>query len=99
MIRPLALVPARNILKMCENLGMPVLPTNCPSASKNQRAEIRNMLDGLFKKNPKVRGNIYHAMSNVNLEYLPHGNSGPGQAGPSARAGVRRAKGQRKRAE
>jgi tRNA 2-thiocytidine biosynthesis protein TtcA len=31
------------------------------------------MLEGLFRKNVKVRGNIYHAMSNINLEYLPKG--------------------------
>jgi tRNA 2-thiocytidine biosynthesis protein TtcA len=29
------------------------------------------MLQQLFAGNPKVRGNIYHAMSHVNLEYLP----------------------------
>ncbi|MGO8942476.1 MAG: ATP-binding protein [Syntrophobacteraceae bacterium] len=73
LIRPLALVPAQSILRVGKNLGLPILPTNCPSAAKSQRAEIRNMLEGLFRKNLKVRGNIYHAMSNVNLEYLPKG--------------------------
>ncbi|MFZ0945702.1 MAG: ATP-binding protein [Syntrophobacteraceae bacterium] len=73
VIRPLALVPAQSILRVGKNLGLPILPTNCPSAAKSQRAEIRNMLEGLFRKNLKVRGNIYHAMSNVNLEYLPKG--------------------------
>jgi len=82
VIRPLALVPARNILKMCGNLDLPVLPTKCPSASKNQRAEIRSMMEGLFRKNPKVRGNIYHAMSNVNLEYLPQPLPVRGKRGP-----------------
>jgi len=73
LIRPLALVPAQSILRVCKNLELPILQTNCPSASKNQRMEIRNMLDGLFRENPRVRGNIYHAMSNINLEYLPKG--------------------------
>jgi hypothetical protein len=29
------------------------------------------MLEALYASNAKVRGNIFHAMSNVNLEYLP----------------------------
>jgi tRNA 2-thiocytidine biosynthesis protein TtcA len=73
LIRPLALVPAQSILKVCKNLELPIVQTKCPSASKNQRTEIRDMLEGLFRKNSKVRGNIYHAMSNINLEYLPKG--------------------------
>ncbi|MGA2404938.1 MAG: ATP-binding protein [Syntrophobacteraceae bacterium] len=81
LIRPLALVPAQSVLRVCKNLGLPILPTKCPSASKNQRTEIRNMLDGLFRKNSKVRGNIYHAMSNINLEYLPPGLPARGKRG------------------
>ncbi len=71
LIRPFALVPAQSVLKVCKHLGLPVLPTKCPSASSGGRTEIRNMLEGLFGKNPKVRGNIYHAMSNINMDYLP----------------------------
>jgi hypothetical protein len=29
------------------------------------------MLQGLYRKNRKIRGNILNAMHNVNLEYLP----------------------------
>jgi len=71
VIRPFALVPAGSILRVCKDLGLPVLPTKCPSAAKNRRAEIRSMLGALFRKNSKIRGNIYHAMSNINLDYLP----------------------------
>ena len=53
------------------------------SFGQNKRMEIRNMLDGLFRKNSKVRGNIYHAMSNVNLEYLPPGIPARGKRGPA----------------
>jgi tRNA 2-thiocytidine biosynthesis protein TtcA len=71
VIRPFALVSAQSILRVCMDLGLPVVPTQCPSASKGSRTEIRNMLEGLFRNNPKVRGNIYHAMSNISVEYLP----------------------------
>jgi tRNA 2-thiocytidine biosynthesis protein TtcA len=71
LIRPLALVTATKIERLCQRLGLPVIPNACPSAHNNKRQEIRDLLYPLFKKNPKVRGNIYHAMSHVNLEYLP----------------------------
>ncbi len=73
IIRPFALIPEQSILRVCENLGLPIVQSKCPSAATNQRTEIRTILHGLFKKNSKVRGNIYHAMSNINLEYLPKG--------------------------
>lgn len=83
IIRPLALVPAASILKACKNTGIPIFPSNCPSADKNQRAEVRTLIEALCKKNPKVRGNIFHAMSNVNLEYLPPGIPSRGKRGPA----------------
>jgi tRNA 2-thiocytidine biosynthesis protein TtcA len=81
-IRPLALLPAPTILKMCKHLGLPIFASTCPSACNNQREEIRNVLYGLYKKNAKVRGNIFHAMSNINLEYLPPGIPARGKRGP-----------------
>ncbi|MDR3567916.1 MAG: ATP-binding protein [Syntrophobacteraceae bacterium] len=87
VIRPLALVSAANILKMCHNLGLPVLPNTCPSAAKNRRGQIRGVMEELFRTNSKVRGNIYHAMSNVNFEYLPPPLPVRGKRGPSGKRG------------
>jgi tRNA 2-thiocytidine biosynthesis protein TtcA len=81
VIRPFALVPAGSILRVCRSLGLPIVQSRCPSAEKNRRTEVRAMLDGLFRKNSKVRGNIYHAMSNINLEYLPKGLPARGRRG------------------
>jgi tRNA 2-thiocytidine biosynthesis protein TtcA len=71
IIRPLSLVPAAKVERLCQRLGLPIISNTCPSANENKRQEIRGLLDPLFKQNPKVRGNIYHAMSHVNHEYLP----------------------------
>lgn len=71
IIRPLALVAADKIKRLCERLNLPVIVNPCPSAGRNKRGEIRRLLDAFYQKNPKVRGNIFHAMSNINLEYLP----------------------------
>ncbi len=71
VIRPLALVPAPKILRLGRKIGLPIIPTCCPSAPHNKRQEIRTVLESLYSGNPKVRGNIFHAMSHVNAEYLP----------------------------
>ncbi len=71
VIRPLALVPAAKALRLCQRLGLPIITNACPSAASNKREEMRTLLQTLFSNNPKVRGNIFHAMSHVNLEYLP----------------------------
>jgi tRNA 2-thiocytidine biosynthesis protein TtcA len=77
VIRPLALVHAAMAERLSQKLALPVVATACPSANNNKRQEVRNLLDPLFKKNPKVRGNIFRAMSCVNLEYLPPPLDGP----------------------
>jgi tRNA 2-thiocytidine biosynthesis protein TtcA len=71
VIRPLVLVPAAKALRLCQRLGLPIITNACPSAANNKREEMRSLLETLFSNNPKVRGNIFHAMSHVNLEYLP----------------------------
>lgn len=71
IVRPLALVPADKIRRLCIQLGLPVIANPCPSAGRNKREEIRRALDSLWVSNPKVRGNIFHAMSHINMEYLP----------------------------
>jgi len=70
-IRPLALVPAAKVERLSRRLGLPVVPNRCPSAGKNKRQEVRDLLESLYGRNSKVRGNIFHAMSHVNPEYLP----------------------------
>ncbi len=71
IIRPLALVPTDKVVRLVRHLSLPVVANPCPSASRGKRLEIRTMLEALSKNNDKVRGNIFHAMSNVNPEYLP----------------------------
>jgi len=42
----------------------------CPSAGSSKREEIKNMLKGFYRSNRKIKGNIFHALQNVNPEYL-----------------------------
>ncbi len=71
VIRPLALVPLDKIERLRARLGLPVVANPCPSASRTKRQELRELLQTLYRGNRKVRGNIFHAMSHVNADYLP----------------------------
>lgn len=71
VIRPLALVPALKVERLCERLGLPVVQNPCPTAQRNKRQQLRTLLESLYRGNRKVRGNIFHAMSHINSEYLP----------------------------
>jgi tRNA 2-thiocytidine biosynthesis protein TtcA len=71
VIRPLALVAATKVEKLSARLGLPVVQNPCPSSQLNKRQELRTFLETLYRRNRKVRSNIFHAMSHVNSEYLP----------------------------
>jgi tRNA 2-thiocytidine biosynthesis protein TtcA len=74
VIRPFALLDAGTIRRFHHKRSFPVTVNPCPSKNSGKRQEIRELLQELYRKNRKIRGNILHAMHNVNLEYLPSFN-------------------------
>ena len=70
VIRPLAMVDENSIRRFAKMQAFPDYANPCPSAGFTKRSEIKTMLHGLYRTNPKIRGNIYRAMSNVKMEYL-----------------------------
>lgn len=86
VIRPFAMVPAFKVERMVRRLGLPVERNCCPSLEKNRRFQVRSILQSLYSQNDKVRGNIYHAMSHVNGEYLLPPLKPPGAKAPGAGA-------------
>jgi tRNA 2-thiocytidine biosynthesis protein TtcA len=70
LIRPLAYVEEWLTIKFATEKGFPVIVNTCPSASRSKRREIKDMLNGLYQTNKKIKGNIFRAMSHVNPEYL-----------------------------
>ena len=70
VIRPLYLVEEDLIRRYAEEMGWPRIGLGCPSAGVSKREEIKIMLNGLYRKNKKIKGNIFHALQNVNTEYL-----------------------------
>ena len=70
VIRPLAHTPRAAIEALILEKNLPFFKNPCPSAQTSQRGMVRRLLSVLYRKNPKIRGNLFHAMHNVNLEYL-----------------------------
>jgi tRNA 2-thiocytidine biosynthesis protein TtcA len=71
IIRPLSLLDSATIRRFHQSLGFPLTVNRCPSKNTGKRQEIREILQVLYRKNRKIKGNILAAMHNVNLEYLP----------------------------
>lgn len=70
-IRPLYLVGEELLDRFSRYMGWSGIELGCPSAGMTKRAEIKEMLARLYRKNPKIRGNIFHAVHNVRKDYLP----------------------------
>ena len=70
VIRPLAFADERRIRDFAKEQNFPEFINPCPSANNSKRQEIKDTLKRLYKTNSKIKGNIFRAMSRVNLDYL-----------------------------
>ncbi|MRR13488.1 tRNA 2-thiocytidine(32) synthetase TtcA, partial [bacterium] len=51
-------------------VNLPVTANPCPSAERSQRAEIKALLADLYRRNSKIKGNIFRALRHVRTDYL-----------------------------
>ncbi len=70
IIRPLAYVEKDDITRFSRMLDLPEFVNPCPSADKTKRSEVRKMLEGMYRQNNHIKGNIFRAMGNVASDYL-----------------------------
>lgn len=70
LIRPLYLIDEDLVRRYVKFMGWPEIDLGCPTSGSSKRQEIKNMLNGFYRSNKKVKGNIFHALQNVNPEYL-----------------------------
>jgi len=70
VIRPLYMIDEDQLRRYAQSMDWPRIDTGCPSAGFSKREEIKNMLRGFYRSNKKIKGNIFHALNNVNPEYL-----------------------------
>jgi tRNA 2-thiocytidine biosynthesis protein TtcA len=71
IIRPLALCDEAHLARLAEELSLPVIASACPSAGKSTRHEIAEWLAPVFRRNRRLKGNVFRALSNVRPDYLP----------------------------
>lgn len=72
VIRPLAYADEETIIDFSREMQWPIKENPCPSAGTSKRAEMKEWLGRMYRSNPKIKGNIFHAMHHVKQEYLPN---------------------------
>ena len=70
VIRPFYLVDEDLIRRYAQLMDWPEISLDCPTAGSSKREEIKNMLKLFYRSNRKIKGNIFHALQNVNAKYL-----------------------------
>jgi tRNA 2-thiocytidine biosynthesis protein TtcA len=70
VIRPLAFADEEALACFAKQMQWPVTENPCPSAGRSKRAEIKSLLQRLYRTNRKIKGNVFRAMRHVRPEYL-----------------------------
>jgi tRNA 2-thiocytidine biosynthesis protein TtcA len=70
VIRPLIYADEQALERFAREMRWPVRENLCPSAGTSRRAEVKSLLQKLYRGNKKIKGNIFRAMRNVNAAYL-----------------------------
>lgn len=71
VIRPLVYASEADLTEFAEQKAFPIIPCDlCGSQENLQRKQIKNLLNDLNAKNPKVRANVFNALGNVRLSHL-----------------------------
>ncbi|HEX7450822.1 MAG TPA: tRNA 2-thiocytidine(32) synthetase TtcA [Polyangiaceae bacterium] len=71
VIRPLAYLSEAELTEFAEAKAFPIIPCDlCGSQENLQRKQIKNLLNDLNAKNPKVRSNVFAALGNVRPSHL-----------------------------
>lgn len=73
IIRPLVYVREEDIKSFMRNHDIEAMSCGCPVESNktdSKRKEIKLLLAELEKTNPNIKQSIFHAMRNINLDYV-----------------------------
>lgn len=72
MIRPLYLIDEEIIRRFAAKHGIPSFGDGCPTGKNSKRALIRGWLEELYRQNRRIKGTVFHSLSNVRMDYLPN---------------------------
>jgi len=71
VIRPFYLIEEGFIKRYISHMEWKSVDLGCPTAGMSKREEIKRMLEGFYRSSRKIKGNVFHAITNVKTEYLP----------------------------
>jgi tRNA 2-thiocytidine biosynthesis protein TtcA len=69
LIRPFALLEEKKIERFAREMEFPFGPGGCPSSGKTKRKVVKDLIEMVSKKDHRVKGNIFRALSNIKLDY------------------------------
>lgn len=67
-IRPMIYVHEWQTVKLCRELGLPVVENSCPKDKDSKRREVKELLAGLKKDYPDIKSKIFGAMQRLPLD-------------------------------
>ena len=70
VIRPLAFLDKKQVTRLGQHFGLHASENPCPLSGSTKRQSIRHLLDDLYSKDERIKGNIFAALGNVRQEYL-----------------------------
>lgn len=70
IIRPMAYLEKKDIIEIAEKAGITPVKNPCPQDSDSKRQEARKVVANLSGLGPKVKSNIFAALSNIREGYL-----------------------------
>ena len=70
IIRPLAYVEEKELLRLATKLDLPVIFYECPYSQTSKRKLLKGILEELKKHNKNVKKNIFRSLQRIREEYL-----------------------------
>jgi len=71
IIRPLCLVPEKDLIAIASWKEYRKLFKNCPYESGSSRSDMKDVLHQLERINPEARFSLWNSMTNIQKDYLP----------------------------
>ncbi|MCD5407546.1 MAG: tRNA 2-thiocytidine biosynthesis TtcA family protein [Desulfotomaculum sp.] len=62
VIRPLVYLTEKNIVKLTEQVAVPIIHNPCPVNRKTKREEVKKLVSKLSEQYPRLRENFIHAL-------------------------------------
>jgi tRNA 2-thiocytidine biosynthesis protein TtcA len=81
LIRPLAYLEKKDILEIAAAAAIVPVKNPCPQDNDSKRQEARRVVAALSELDPKVKSNIFAALSNIRHDYLLDSRAAPAEPG------------------